>query len=86
MLFSGLLLLPPSKVQMISSAMVSPKQIGSDMFRPWHLAIFMELASLPTFAAYVSTNVAVVLPQIFKIIINIKILKNLKISLWLNKI
>jgi hypothetical protein len=87
--FSGLLLHPPSKVQMISSAMVSPQPVSSDMFRPRHLAIFMELESLSTYAAYVPTNVPVVLHtsvQIFKIIINIKILKVLKLSLWLNTI
>jgi len=61
MIFFGLLLFPPSKVQMISSAMAGPKQVGCDMFRPRHLAIFMELASLSTYAAYVPTNVAVVL-------------------------
>jgi len=43
---------------MISSAMVAPKQVGSNMFRPRHLAIFMEIASLSTFAAYVPTNIA----------------------------
>ena len=87
--FSGLLLLPPSKVQVISSAMAGLKHVGCNMFRPRHLAIFMDLASLSTYAAYVPTNVAVVLRisvQIFKIVINIKILKILKISLWLNKI
>jgi len=71
---------------MISSAMADTKQVGFDMFRPRHMAIFVELASSSTFAANVTTNVAVVLTQAFKIIINIKILKILKISLWLNKI
>jgi len=87
--FADLLLLPPSKVQMISSAMTGLKQVCCDMFRPRHLAIFMELAILSTYAAYVPTNVAVVLHisvEIFKIIINIKMLKILKIGLWLNKI
>jgi hypothetical protein len=71
---------------MISSAMADPKQEGSDMCRPRLLAIFVELGSLPTYASYAPTNVAVVLHisvQLFKIIINIKILK---ISLWLNAI
>jgi len=86
--FSVLLLLPPSKVQLISSAMAGPKQVSSDKFRPRHLAIFMELASLSPYAPYVPTNVAVLLhiSVKYKIIINIKILKILQISFWLNKI
>jgi len=79
--FSGLLLLPPSKVQMISSATPGLKQEGCDMFRPRHLAFFMDFAILSTYTAYVPTDVAVVLHisvQIFKTVINIKILKILK--------
>ena len=51
------------------------------MFPPRLLAIFMELVSFSTYVAYVQTNVADVLHisvQIFKIIIDIKLVKALK--------